>query len=644
MSVPEIGYRVQQFIQKKREKKGTTNLEHAQSYKHILVASYNSILEIIPWPFTQEFIGYNNFQFFGYSINIEEEIDWHLDISSSKKFPLSFSKDIDIRSDKFGSAKVVWEINRLQFLLPLAVEYSALKDKTKLHHWMHLVTSWVNGNPYLRGVNWYSNIEINIRLIVWYHCWQILWQCEELKNDNEFLSFAEEVWLPSIYEHCVYSYNNPSKYSSANNHLIAEYSGLFIASCCWQFKEADEWRLYALKGLEKEIQLQYSSSGINKEEAAEYIQFITDFFLIAYSVGQKHGVIFSKNYERRLKSIAEYITNLLDCNKNYRKYGDEDDGKVLVTSNNPHFDNFSSILTSAAVIFNSEKFKLPGNSFDFKNWLLWGEKGKSKFENLKNTSSNLTSKFYKDEGHFIFRKITPAKDCREIYMHFDAAPLGFLTIAAHGHADALSFVLTIDGYPIIVDVGTYTYHTDKKWRNYFVSTLAHNTICIDETNQAYQAGPTMWLNHYKTFVLNIEQSQYMETVSAFHSGYKKIGCTHTRTINFDRVNDVFNISDQIETSSKKHVIIQPLHLHPDVEIENIDTHEFFLKNTKGGRRVKIKYDERLQINVVRGQFEPILGWYSKSFLAKEPTSVIIGKLQTNHLHKTLLNTKIEIVN
>jgi hypothetical protein len=471
-----------------------------------------------------------------------------------------------------------------------------------------------------------------------------LWQNQGLKKDEEFISFAKKIWLPSIYEHCIYSYNNPSRYSSANNHLIAEYSGLFIASCCWQFKEADKWKLYALKGLEKEIQLQYSPNGINREEAAEYIQFITDFFLIAYAVGINSNIPFSENYVKQLYSISDFILNLLDCNKTYRKYGDEDDGKVLVTSTNLHYDNFSSILTSASVIFNSEKFKLPGNQFDLKNWLLWGHSGKSKFESLQSIQPDLTTRFYKDEGHFIFRKADPSEKCKEIYMHFDAAPLGFLTIAAHGHADALSFTLTVDGYPLIVDVGTYSYHTDKKWRDYFVSTLAHNTICIDGANQAFHAGPTMWLNHYKIFVLEVASNLSNETVSAFHSGYKKIGCTHTRTISFDQLTDTFSIKDLVETGSKKHTLLQPFHLHPDVEIERIDDHTFYLKNEKGGRKVKIKCDEGMQINIVRGQTDTILGWYSPSFLAKQPTSVIIGKLKTDRLGPTILNTELEIIN
>jgi hypothetical protein len=649
MSLPEIGYRVRQYLQKQTERRKTINVVYdkvvydKQDYHQILSASEKSNLPKLPFDLAKDFTEYNSFEFFGYSITINEFIDWHLDISSGKRFPLSFSKDIDIRSGRFGSAKIVWEINRLQFLLPLAIKYSLLKDANTLKLWMQLVESWVNSNPYLKGVNWYSNIEVNIRLIVWYYCWQVLWQNKELESNEDFTSFVKKVWLPSIYEHCVYSFKNPSKYSSANNHLIAEYSGLFIASCCWRFNETEKWKLYSLTGLEKEIKLQFTESGINKEQAAEYIQFITDFFLIPFAIGTNIGIHFSENYQKSLYNISEYIINLLDANKNYRKYGDEDDGKVLVVSNDPHFDNFSSILTSSAIIFNSERFKAFGNNFDLKNWLLWGDAGKAKYEKIRNTSVNLNSVFYKDDGHFIFRKSDVLNSKSEIYMHFDAAPLGFLSIAAHGHADALSVILTVDGYPLIVDVGTYTYHTNKEWRNYFVSTLAHNTICVDEINQAYQAGPTMWLNHYTTDVLKTQQSPSYEMVSAKHSGYKKIGCSHIRTIKFDREKELFDIEDQIDVDSREHCIIQPWHLHPDVKIESPGSHNFILQNKNGGRKISLKCDDDLQMNIVHGQTHPILGWYSKSFLIKEPTSVIIGKLKTTYSKKVLFNTSIQVV-
>jgi hypothetical protein len=646
MSPAEIVYRGNQFLQKKREKRNKTLLHQEQDFDKVFTEAVKNtgIQDPTPFDFAVQFKDYRHFDFFGLTLDLQAEINWHYDIQSGKQFPRKFSKDIDIRSGEYGSAKIVWEINRLQFLLPLAVKYKLSKEEQDLQHWMQLMRNWVSNNPYLEGINWYSNIEVNIRLIVWYYCWQILWSDQDVKANKEFICFTKEIWLPAIYDHCVYSISNPSKFSSANNHLIAEYSGLFVAAVCWPFKESSQWTTYAQNGLEKEIVHQHSDNGINREEAAEYIQFITDFFLIPLAVGQKKSIFFSNTYKTYIYKICDYILNLLDVKGGYAKYGDEDDGKVLVVSPDPHFNNFLSILISGAVLFSECKFKKRDNSFDFKNWLLWGGRAESVFNELNYAEEELKSMFYKAEGHFLFKKTCKADSEKEIYLHFDAAPLGFLSIAAHGHADALSVVLMLDGDPILIDAGTYTYHTEREWRRYFVSTAAHNTICIDHFNQAEYVGPTMWLSHYEPEILNISVKDGLEIISAKHNGYDKIGCSHQRTIVFDRQNELFVFTDEVDTDSKPHQILQQWHLHPQLIIEEISHNTFFLKHPQGKRKIRVEIDPLLKAMIVKGETAPILGWYSKSFLQKEKAPVFCCSFNSStQQEKIIFKTSFQIM-
>jgi hypothetical protein len=66
-------------------------------------------------------------------------------------------------------------------------------------------------------------------------------------------------------------------------------------------------------------------------------------------------------------------------------------------------------------------------------------------------------------------------------------------LPAHAHADALSFQLWWRGRPVVVDPGTFTYEpgVDRDW---FRSTRAHSTVCVDGHNQfrlwgAFRSGP-----------------------------------------------------------------------------------------------------------------------------------------------------------
>src|ERR1700754_4950041 len=47
----------------------------------------------------------------------------------------------------------------------------------------------------------------------------------------------------------------------------------------------------------------------------------------------------------------------------------------------------------------------------------------------------------------------------------DVGPLGYLSIAAHGHADALAVTLATDGHDLIVDPGTASYYGTSRWRD-----------------------------------------------------------------------------------------------------------------------------------------------------------------------------------
>ena len=199
-------------------------------------------------------------------------------------------------------------------------------------------------------------------------------------------------------------------------------------------------------------------------------------------------------------------------------------------------------------------------------------------------------------------------------MHFDAAPLGYLSIAAHGHADALSFLLHVDGKPVIVDPGTFTYHTHKDVRAYFVGTLAHNTVRVNGKNQAEQAGPTMWLNHYKASVLNCDEAKGV--VEATHNGYASEGVSHTRRVEFDRDANEFVVTDTLKCAKPASIEI-PFHLHPSATVK-LDGSNAEI-SVSGCRRVSIALDGKLAYAVRED------GWYSEHFGEKVPTKFLYAK-------------------
>ncbi|WP_118976665.1 alginate lyase family protein [Taibaiella koreensis] len=627
MSIPEIGFRTKQYVQKKKEQYSRNTPASHVDYAAVYQQALTSVAYDIPASALESLRDYHKLYFFGTELDLNGAIDWHRDPLTGKHFPRQFTKSIAATSEKYGIAKAVLEVNRLQFLVPMALQFRMTGDRGLLQRWMEIVADWANKNPYLVGINWYSNIEVNIRLVVWYYSWQILASDTSVAGDPQFRSFCERIWLPLVYQHCLHSHNNPSRYSSANNHLISEYSGLYLAATCWCFPGAEAWRSTSKAGLEAEIQRQHSADGINKEEASEYIQFITDFLLLPYLAGEQYNDPFSPGYREKLIRIICYIDQLLDREGNFLRYGDEDDGRVLWLGLEPHFNNFYSLLVAGTVLSGDGGVKARrGLQWDLKNGLLFGEKGKRLFNEAKATGALAQrSAFYKEEGHFIFRK---QEGEQEILFHFDAAPLGYLSIAAHGHADALSVMLHLDGMPLLVDPGTYTYHAYPAWRKYFAGTMAHNTISVDGQDQALLAGAMMWLKHYNVTVTDGAQTEDRESASASHDGYVALGIRHTRHVSFQRDEDLFLITDSIEAEQDV-LLYHPWHFHPATEITRTKDGSYTARRTGGARQLCILFDPAWQIESHKGAEAPLCGWYSPSFLVKEPGETLLASIRLN---------------
>lgn len=106
-------------------------------------------------------------------------------------------------------------------------------------------------------------------------------------------------------------------------------------------------------------------------------------------------------------------------------------------------------------------------------------------------------KCYKEGGYTLWRSKN-----NKVLIGIDHADLGFGSLAAHGHADALSFQMFIEGVPVFVDPGTYNYHVPKKTRDEFRATKNHNTVCVNDQNQAEILGPFLWGKRYK--INNVE--------------------------------------------------------------------------------------------------------------------------------------------
>jgi hypothetical protein len=122
MSFAEIFFRIKQFFKGYREEKFGYAIEYISNG----LLSNGNILNI-PADFEKNYV--NTLNVFGTDFNYSkpEEINWHEDILSGEVFPHAFYRKINIRENPNLSAKIVWEINRLQFLTNICIHRSKYK-------------------------------------------------------------------------------------------------------------------------------------------------------------------------------------------------------------------------------------------------------------------------------------------------------------------------------------------------------------------------------------------------------------------------------------------------------------------------------------------------------------------------------------
>jgi hypothetical protein len=132
-----------------------------------------------------------------------------------------------------GNIKYLWEANRHLHLVTLAQAHSLSGDSRYALAIRAQVDSWIQQCPVGRGPNWVSALELGIRLINWSIAWQLLGGARSrLFADEDGEAFRER-WLKSIFELARMISGNLSRFSSANNHLIGEAAGVYVAATTW---------------------------------------------------------------------------------------------------------------------------------------------------------------------------------------------------------------------------------------------------------------------------------------------------------------------------------------------------------------------------------------------------------------------------
>ncbi|GHK02007.1 hypothetical protein SY2F82_38040 [Streptomyces sp. Y2F8-2] len=549
-------------------------------------------------------------EYFGVVRDDLTDPDWWYDPKTGRRAPSGYAFDVPYRSeDAVGDIKQIWEPSRHQYLTQLAAAYAVTGDERYAERVAAHLRSWWAANPPLRGVHWISGIELGIRLLSWVWIRRLLdgWSgAAGLFEDNP-------VAVKQIWHHQRWLAAFPSRGSSANNHVIAEAAGQFAAACAFDwFPSSERWRADALRSLDRHLRGNTYLSGLNRELATEYHGLVLELGLAAVAEADAAGVPVPASVRLVLLRMTDALAAIVDNRLRPPRQGDADDGYGLVVDG-AGTDRWGSLLATGDAVFGRLDWWPAVTGTDVRTPLLAAL--------IERTEPSVRRPADRP-AHFADAGMTILRGPEEIWCRCDGGPHGFLSIAAHAHADALSVEVRHDGVDVLADPGTYCYHGQPEWRQYFRSTLGHNTLELDGGDQSVSGGPFLWTRHADSRVLTVDTSgEDMTRWCAEHDGYE--GSVHRRRVELTAARRELRVIDEVR--GPRRAVRLAFHLGPAITADLVGKRAQLTWTRDGEDRAAVlDLPGQLSWQAHRGETDPVLGWYSAGFGRREPATTLVG--------------------
>jgi hypothetical protein len=515
-----------------------------------------------------------------------------------------------------GNIKQVWEMSRHHHVTVLAAAWWLTQEERYAEAAARQLRSWWRANPFLTGVHWTSGIEAGIRLLSWVWTRRLL---DEWPKVGDLFEYDQDA-VGQIAWHQEFLAAFPSRGSSANNHALAEAAGRLAAACAFPwYARTPEWRRSAAALLERELAANTFDDGLNRELATDYHRFVLELGLLAALEADAHGCELSNATWERLGRMLDASAAILDTTGRAPRQGDGDEGRALVVDD-PEHDPWATILATGTALLGAPAW-WPAFDGGVQACVV-GALGRTR----ELPRSPIRPRRFPDAGMVILR--SRAGDGPEIWCRCDGGPHGYLSIAAHAHADALSVEIRHNGVDILADPGTYCYHGEPVWREWFRSTAAHNTVEVGGVNQSESGGPFLWITQPRARTITCEVGdQPAQTWTAEHDGYLRLTTpvVHRRSVTLESSRRELTVVDTFDTAGEVSLQLS-WHLGPGVMVD-LDGADAALTWQVGADRHQgtLVLPEGLAWTSHTAEIDPVRGWYSPRFGRRVPATSLVGQ-------------------
>jgi hypothetical protein len=542
------------------------------------------------------------FQYFGYpEVRLPQPVDWQYDPLAKFRWPSLPARKIDHRTSGVDS-KWIWELNRLQHLPWLAQAWLLTGDSRYSAAAFDQVDTWIEQNPPGRGIAWRGAFEVGVRAI------SIALAVQGLRDSPHLTPARYQRLVALMDESARRCWRERSRFSSANNHLVGELCGLAVISLLFpELAGAAKWERSALEELAVQADRQILPDGVGAEQAPGYQMFVSELMmLVAQLVRMRDGAA-PPRLLAAIERSATYLAAVVGDRDPEPRIGDDDEGFAVRLGAEP-VRTIRDHLGIVGAFAGHLEARRCGRSTPAAVWFASPREPVLPGRAVASASPSL---FAPDGGVVVLRSRS-----RRVMM--DVGPLGYLSLAAHGHADALSVMVALDGKEIVGDPGAASYYGHPDWRAVHRGTRAHATVSVDEMDQSQMGGPFLWTGHARTTVHHVDLTRGI--VDAQHDGYRRLAqpVGHRRWLVAPGDWDELLVVDRLDGVGY-HSARTSWPLPPDLNVRRGGLGHVLERD--GVDLVGVGYAASVpfQVEQIRGDEEQGLGWWSYRLESRVPS-------------------------
>src|SRR5574340_493288 len=476
----------------------------------------------------------HRFPLLGIEIDTGDSIRWRRDYVNGRETGTRYFRFIPyLDFERVGDHKIIWELNRHQHLVAVAQALLFTGREDMLRELIRQWESWAGQNPFQRGINWASALEVAFRALSW------IW-VYHLVGDRMESAFRAR-FLTELFRHGCYLEWNLSVYFSPNTHLLGEAVALHALGALFpRFPRARRWRETGARIVEAELHRQVRADGAHFEQSSYYHVYALDFFLFHYVVAGKPAVI-----EGKLRRMAEYLDALLGPGRSLPQIGDDDGGRLFHPYGRHDRYGRATLATCGLLLNRRGWLRDSEDACEQAAWWL----GPAALARKSDPPELPASRLFDAGG-----MASLCGGCVSVLV--DAGGFGPFR-AGHSHSDALSIVVRNGEEEILIDPGTYTYVGGADWREWFRGSAAHNTVRVDGRNQSVACGPFAWAGKPRVAIRQWTTSRTRDFLDA-ECAYFGTDLLHRRRVLYLKPDLIF-VLDEIDGPNGPHRIEQFWH-------------------------------------------------------------------------------------